>query len=290
MEKEYPADIEKKRKILRPILTAAKHSKKYRKRCRMDNDILVIKGKRYNINELEKLPKSLKPANVTSKSSHTVYGYFGELNPLSNFYPAPFKHQDTSYHCSEQFIQLKKAELFKDKSAIRRISQTKTGHQCKIEGQRITNFNQETWEKNAYQLCKPGIRQKFLENETPRHLLLNKTKGKRITECTKDSVWGCGMSIHNENCLDTTKWINQGIMGSILEEIRTELIGPGASPLPPLPDYINIKHKETKKPHASPIPSSTKQTSTHSSGSSTAMETTNDTSSSSSSEEESDTN
>ena len=171
----------------------------------MDNDILVIKGKRYNINELEKLPKSLKPANVTSKSNKTVFGYFGELNPLSNFYPSPFKYQDTSYHCSEQFIQLKKAELFKDKSAIRRISQAKTGHQCKIEGQRITNFNQETWEKNAYQLCKPGIRQKFLENEIPRHLLLNKTKGKRITECTKDTVWGCGMSIHNENCLDTTK-------------------------------------------------------------------------------------
>ena len=177
MEKEYPAEIEKKQKILRPIFTAAKHSKKYRKRCRMDNDILVIKGKRYNINKLDKLPKSLKPANVTSKSNKTVYGYFGELNPLSNFYHAPFKYQDTSYHCSEQFIQLKKAELFKDKPAIKHISQAKTGHQCKAEGQRISNFNQETWEKSAYQLCMPGIHQKFLENETRDIYYSTKPKG-----------------------------------------------------------------------------------------------------------------
>ena len=274
MEKEYPAEIEKKRKILRPILTAAKHSKKYKKRCRMENDILVIKGKRYNVNELHKLPKSLKPANVSSKSNNTVYGYFGELNPLSNFHPAPFKYQDTTYHCSEQFIQLRKAELFNDKPAMKRILMAKTGHQCKAEGQRISKFDQETWEKKAYQLCMPGIRQKFLENESPRHLLLNKTKGKRITECTKDTVWGCGMSIHNEHCLDTTKWICQGIMGSALEEIRTELAGPDPTPLPPLPDF--------KKPN--PSMPNTNNVNTPS----VAMETSQDTSSSSSSEEESD--
>ena len=289
MDKEYPADIEKKRKILRPILTAAKHSKKYRKRCRMDNDILVIKGKRYNVDELDRLPKSLKPANVTSKTNKSVYGYFGELNPLSNFYPSPFKLDDTLYHCSEQFIQLKKAELFKDKAATKRILQSKTSHQCKAEGQRIANFNSENWEKNAYQLCLPGIRQKFLENDTPRHLLLNKTKGKRIAECTKDPVWGCGMTIHNDNCLDTTKWISQGIMGAILEEIRMELAGPNPTPLPPLPDFKKMKstrnnHSTTETHTASvvPIPKA---------GSSKpiAMETSNDTSSSSSSEESSDT-
>ena len=244
-DKEYPADIEKKWKILHPIYTAAKHSKKYRKRCRMDKDILVIKGKRYNVSELDKLPKSLKPANVTSRSNKTVFGYFGELNPLSNFYPSPFNYQDNSYHCGEQFIQMQKAELFKDNTAMRRIEQAKTGHQCKQEGQKISKFNPETWEKNAYRLCKPGIHQKFLENEVLRLLLLNKTKGKRIAECTKDTVWGCGMSIHNDNCLDTTKWTNQGIMGRLLEEIRSELAGPD---LPPLPNFAGSTKSAGKQP------------------------------------------
>ena len=288
MEKEYPADVEKKRKLLRPILKAAKHSKKYKKQCRMENDILVIKSKRYNVNELDKLPKSLKPANVTSKTNKTVFGYFGELNPLSNFYPSSFKYQDTSYHCSEQFIQLKKAELFKDKAAMKRIIQTKTGHQCKTEGQRVTKFNQETWEANAYQLCMPGIRQKFLENDIPRQLLLTKTKGKRITECTKDPVWGCGMSINNENCLDITKWTSQGLMGSILEEIRNELAGPETSPLPALPDYQNTRRVEGDLQDADRQSTATKTAPVHSSNNPVAMKTNNDSTSSSSSEESSD--
>ena len=237
VDKEYPAEIEKKRQILRPIFTAAKRSNKYKKMCRMEKDILVIKGKRYNVNELHKLPKSLKPANVTSKTSDSVYGYFGELNPLSNFFPAPFMYGDMSFHCSEQLIQFKKAELFKDKSAIKRIMQTSTGHQCKLEGQNISNFNRKKWENEAYSLCKPGIKQKFLTNETPRQLLLTKTKGKRIAECTKDDVWGCGMAIQNEKCLDTNMWTGQGIMGQILEEIRAELMGPNPTPLPALPSF-----------------------------------------------------
>ena len=152
-DKEYPAEIEKKQKILRPIYTAAKHSKKYKKRCKMENDLLVIKGKRYGVNELEKLPKSLKPVNVKSRTNSTIFRY-------SNFFPAPFTYQEKSYHCSEQFIQMKKAELFKDKAVIKRIEKTSTGHQCKQEGLKVTSFDNTVWEKKAYQLCKPGIRQK----------------------------------------------------------------------------------------------------------------------------------
>ena len=126
-EKEYPQEIEKKRKILRLIYTAAKKSKKYRKRCRMDNDLLVIKGKRYGIEDIHTLPKSLKPENVTIKTNSTVFGYFGELNPLSNFYRAEFTQDDKSFHCSEQYIQWKKAELFKDKKAMLRIEKATNG-------------------------------------------------------------------------------------------------------------------------------------------------------------------
>ena len=236
-DKEYPADVEKKRKILRPIYTAAKNSKKYKKRCRMEDDVIVIKGKRYQVDELDKLPKSLKPANVTSRSNQSIYGYFGELNPLSNFFLSPFTYEDQTYHCSEQFIQMKKAELFKDKQAIKRIKGSSSGHQCKMEGNKVKNFDESTWHKKAYRLCLPGVRQKFLSNDVPRQLLTTKTKGKRIAECSKDTTWGCGMAIHNEKCLDTSLWTSQGIMGEMLEEIRRELSGPEETALPPLPNF-----------------------------------------------------
>ena len=207
--------------------------------------LLVIKGKRYGVHELEKLPKSLKPVNVTSKSNSTTFGYFGALNPLSNFYPAPFTHEGKKYHCSEQFIQSQKAKLFKDKGALKRIEQSTTGYQCKMEGQNISKTNQEEWSRKAKNLCLPGIRQKFVENAIPRDLLLKKTKGKRIVECCKDTVWGCGMAIHNDKCLDTLLWTNQGIMGEILEVVRSELGGTKLESLPALPTFDRKSSKVT---------------------------------------------
>ena len=140
---------------------------------------------------------------------------------------------------------MKKAELFKDKHAIKRLKDLSSGHQCKIEGSKVKNFDRATWEQEAYRLCLPGVRQKFITNAVPHQLLLSKTKGKRLVECSKDATWGCGMAIHNDKCLDTSLWTSQGIMGKMLEEIRRELSGDESMELPPLPDFDNSEVSQT---------------------------------------------
>ena len=220
VDKEYPFEIEHKRKI--PILTAAKKQKKFRKRCKLEKDELVIKGKHYNVNTINTLPKSLKPAKISSWTSKEVYGYFGELNPLSNFHHAPFTIDKIHYHCTEQLIQRKKAELFKDHSTVTKVMHAKTGYACKEAGRQVSNFKQEKWTKKAKSLCYDGIMQKYLENKHARRTLLA-TKNKTIVECTKDSVWGCGKPLSDELCLNKSLWINQGIMGEMLESIRQSL-------------------------------------------------------------------
>ena len=189
----------------------------------MEKDELVIKGKHYNINTLTRLPKSLKPVKVSSRTNDHVYGYFGELNPLSNFFHAPFSHDGVQYHCSEQFIQHEKAKLFNDKSAMTRIMEAKNGSTCKEAGRKVKNFKHDKWAKTAKSLCFDGIKQKYLSNPEPRKVLLS-TKEKTIAECTKDNTWGCGLALSNDSCLGKTLWTGQGsgqgIMGEILESIR----------------------------------------------------------------------
>ena len=223
IDKEYPIEIERKRKVLRPILTVAKKQKKFRKKCKMEKDELVIKGKHYNINTLTKLPKSLKPSKVSSRTNDHIYGYFGELNPLSNIYRAPFTYNSVHYHCSEQFIQHEKAKLFDDKSAMKWIMEAKNGSTCKEAGRKIKNFKHDKWAKKAKSLCLEGIKQKYLSNAEPWRVLLS-TKDKTIAECTKDNTWGCGLALSNDSCLDKTLWTGQGegqgIMGELLESIR----------------------------------------------------------------------
>ena len=229
VDREYPVEIEKKRKTLRPILTAAKKQKKFRKKCKMVNDLIVIKGKKYGLDraqgvkDISKLPRSLNPAKISSKSNDDVYGYFGELNPLSNFHRAPFTYENFTYHCSEQLIQRKKAELFKDKLSIKRIENAKTGLECKLLGNKISNFKKSVWETRAKELCGPGIKQKFLENRNALITLVKTTGNRTIVKCTKDTIWGCGMALQDDNCLIKTEWTNQGIMGEILESIREDM-------------------------------------------------------------------
>ena len=68
---------------------------------------------------------------MTTKSNDETVGFFGELCPFSNFYPAAFTHNGQSYHSGEQLIQHQKALHCNDSRAADRILATKTAIACK---------------------------------------------------------------------------------------------------------------------------------------------------------------
>ena len=51
---------------------------------------------------------------------------------------------------------------------------------------------------------------------------------KKIVECASDRLWGNGMPLGDPSCLDSTKWFSQGILGQMLECIRSEVTQPRA--------------------------------------------------------------
>ena len=137
---------------------------------------------------------------------------------------------DQEYHCSKQYIQEAKAKYFNDIETYDKLHNTNTGLECKLIAKQTKNFNVKKWEQVAKDICKPGIKQKFQMNPNPRRMLLDHTKNKLIIECTKDTLWGTGVPLDNEKCLDSSMWKGhgtkkQGIMGEILCEIRNELEG-----------------------------------------------------------------
>ena len=147
---------------------------------------------------------------------------------MSNFHPASFRIYNQEYHCSEQYIQEAKAKYFNDIETYDKLRNTNTGLECKLIAKQTKNFNVKKWEQVAKDICKPGIKQKFQMNHNPRRMLLDHTKNKLIIECTKDTLWGTGVPLDNEKCLDSSMWKGhgtkkQGIMGEILCEIRNEL-------------------------------------------------------------------
>ena len=121
IDKEYSADVEHQRKLLRPILQAAKRTKGFEKKCKMQGPSLEIKGRKITTKTLHKLPKELDVFTITSKQEGNVIGFFGELNVLSNFHPAEFTIEGIKFPTSEHYIQYTKAITFGDKSSAIKI-------------------------------------------------------------------------------------------------------------------------------------------------------------------------
>ena len=222
LDKEYCEEIEKKRKLLRLIMLCAKTHEDYKKKCRMENDTLIIKGKHYTVNNLHQLPAEINGYQATSKTKEGTTCYFGELNPLSNFHPATFTHDGIQYHSSEQLIQHKKSQLFEDLAAEAAILASNNALDCKIEARNIRNYDHKQWEEMAKSLCYEGIKAKFVQNPWLMKLLLS-TNGDTLAEATYDKLWGTGIPLHRRDCTDRNKWHNTGIMGEILMAIREEL-------------------------------------------------------------------
>ena len=160
--------------------------------------------------------------NISSKIGDSAFGFFGNLNPLSNFHPSNFLHGGHAFHCSEQFIQYTKAMYFKEDDIANRILLAKTGLECKQLAREITSYSNKRWRSVAKELCAAGIDAKFRQNPTLQDLLLE-TRDLVIVECTYDTLWGTGIPLQDDKCLDHTLWHNQGILGEILEDIRSQL-------------------------------------------------------------------
>ena len=161
---------------------------------------------------------------MASKFGDKSITFFGQLNPFSNFHPAPFTIHGKHYPTSEHFIQETCAIHFNDKTSARRILSAKTPLEAKRIGGEIVGFKSEQWMAVAKDLVKPGITAKFQSHPTLANVLLA-TKGMTLAEATFDKFWGTGIPIHDVNCANREKWHGTGILGEILMEIWDELDG-----------------------------------------------------------------
>ena len=222
IDKQYSDETECERRKLRPILKAARQHENYKGKCNMQGPILIIKGRNYTTKNLYQLPKEINGFKATSKCEGNILGFFGELNPLSNYHPTPFTINGKRYHSSEQYIQHQKCLLFGDKQTEQLILTTTSALECKVLSKDINKFDVTTWKENARASCTPGILAKFEQHPTLTKLLLS-TGNKQIVECCKDKDWGTGIPLFDQNALKQEHWHLQGLLGEILETVRTIL-------------------------------------------------------------------
>ena len=152
IDREYSKETEAARKILRPYLKAARKIPTYQRKCRLEGDTLVLKGLSYTVKTLHKLPDELSASNISSTSDENTFGFFGSINPLSNFYPTKYEFEGNVFHSSEQYIQYTKAKYFGDDECAKNILSTNSALECKEAARGITGFDYTRWEEQAKKL------------------------------------------------------------------------------------------------------------------------------------------
>ena len=110
----------------------------------------------------------------------------------------------------------------------KQIMQAATTLKCKTLGKEIQNCDNDKWNWVASEKCLPGILSKFQQNVGIASFLKN-TGTKTILECCYDEVWGNGIPLSNPDCINSKKFTNQGILGSMLEHVREVLLNPNTN-------------------------------------------------------------
>ena len=157
VDEAYPEIVQKWRMTLQPILKLAKSKTEYKGKCKLDYDSLIIKGSRYTVESLSRLPTDLAPYKTTQINSNTCTIFHGQHSPLSNFHYSPFTINDQEFQTAEKYIQYQKACYFNDQETAEKILISKDPFESKTLSRNIANYDNESWKHIAKSVCYPGI-------------------------------------------------------------------------------------------------------------------------------------
>jgi len=207
-------------RVLLPIRRAAIDNKL---KVNMSADKLYIDNIKYDVKSLDKLPEVLQNAKHGCKVIDERLFFFSGASPLSNFHPSPFKVEGVSYTCGEQYIQWRKASLFRCKTIASEILTSSNPAYIKKLGSKLPNFNKTQWKDAIPEIAKSCLESKFGQNPQLKEYLLS-TTGKKLFEAAPyDSQWGIGCRMNDPDLLKKEKDWGSNILGLMLEEVRAKL-------------------------------------------------------------------
>ena len=224
---DLPMEVSESRKELMPIFRYAKANEAFAKSTKFRGDALQIGRVLYSksLGNLHQIPPALSLENTCCKSNETVTAFFGKHCPLSNFYPCSITINGHKYPSSEHFLQEQKAIEFNCHSLAKKIREASTPAQAKSLSYEISGYDNTHWSSIASEYLATALRNKFAQNDYCRQYLLQ-TGTKSLGEATKDRLFGTGIMLSSDNCLNSHVWEGKNIMGRTLEMIREELKSP----------------------------------------------------------------
>ena len=142
---------------------------------------------------------------------------------LSNWYYSRFSVNGIIFSSMEQYMMYCKASCFHDDSIATRILATADVAEIKALGRLVKNYNENHWNGVRQIAVYEGLCAKFSQNEDLKAQLLS-TGDAVLAECAvNDRIWGIGLSLHNPDRFDRSKWKGKNLLGYTLMMVRQKL-------------------------------------------------------------------
>jgi len=142
---------------------------------------------------------------------------------LSQWWESSFVHEGIIYKTAEHWMMVKKAELFGDKVSTDRILNAQTPAEAKKLGREVSNYDEDIWIKNRFEIVRQGNYLKFNQNEALKSYLVNTGNQILVETSPLDPIWGIGLTYDHADANYPEKWNGLNLLGFALMQVRDEL-------------------------------------------------------------------
>jgi len=163
---------------------------------------------------------------IEEKQQFIIKGDYAFFNGgcFSQWWPSNFMIESINFNCCEQYMMFKKAMTFGDVKSAAEIMSEKSPKIMKSIGRRIKNFDNYIWDQIKRDIVYNANYYKFTDNDYLKAILLS-TGNKVLVEASpKDTIWGIGLSINDENIEDKKQWRGTNYLGYELTRLKFKLM------------------------------------------------------------------
>lgn len=143
---------------------------------------------------------------------------------MSQWYPARFEIDGTSFATAEHYMMYRKALLFGDDVAAEQILRAPNPAAVKALGRSVRGFVDSVWAEHRSAIVVDGNHAKFSQSPALRAYLLG-TKERVLVEASPvDRVWGIGLAADDEHADNPLMWRGLNLLGFALMTVRERLV------------------------------------------------------------------
>ena len=222
VQEDFPPEVVQRRRKFSLVLAAAYKSQgKYKAFLSVDK--LVLNGKVYSHNDLDKLPIDLQPSTLSTVTKDNITAFFSSFSVFSNHYPCALTTGEGEFTSVEQYYMYQKANHFGDHVSASAIRDTSDPVAAKTLGKQIKGFKVKEWNEVRDQYMQVGVSAKFEQNSDLAQLLKGTGTAALVEANRSDTYWGAGISLESEDLWNPSKWKGKNKLGTMLKELRDSM-------------------------------------------------------------------